>query len=98
VYALLSPFPNEILLFFMARTNQEAARKAISLYFTQLKGIKLFVGGEDLKSLGLTPGPLFKTILNDLLEARINEKVLTRNDEIAYVTERYLKPATLGAP
>jgi len=98
VYALLSPFPNEILLFFMARTNQEAARKAISLYFTQLKGIKLFVGGEDLKSLGLTPSPLFKTILNDLLEARINEKVLTRNDEIAYVRERYLKPATLGAP
>ncbi len=98
VYALLSPFPNEILLYFMARTNQEAARKAISLYFTKLKGIRVSVGGEDLKSLGLPPSPLFKTILNDLLEARINEKVLTRSDEIAYVKERYLKPSALATP
>jgi tRNA nucleotidyltransferase (CCA-adding enzyme) len=82
----------------MARTNQEAARKAISLYFTKLKGITLSVSGEDLKSLGLPPSPLFKTILNDLLEARINEKVLTRGDEIAYVKERYLKSSTLAAP
>jgi hypothetical protein len=46
----------------------------------------------------LPPSPLFKTILSDLLEARINEKVLTRSDEIAYVKERYLKSSTLAAP
>ena len=40
----------------MARTNQEAARKAISLYFTKLKGIRISMGGEDLKALGLPPG------------------------------------------
>ncbi|MBA4392115.1 MAG: polya polymerase [Desulfobacca sp.] len=85
IYQLLSPFPNEILLFLMAKTNKEACRKAISLYFTQLKSTQLSVRGENLKSLGLAPGPLYKLILSDLLEARLNEKVLTHEDQVAYV-------------
>ncbi len=89
IYKLLSPLPNEALLFLMAKTNQETGRKAISLYFTQLKSICLSIGGEELKALGLVPGPLYKTILGDLLEARINGKVLTREDELAYVKKHF---------
>jgi len=90
IYKLLSIFPNEILLFLMAKTNKEACRKAISLYFTQLKSIQLSVKGEDLKALGLVPGPLYKIVLNDLLEARINEKVLTHEEQVAYVKNHSL--------
>ncbi|MBI5604032.1 MAG: CBS domain-containing protein [Deltaproteobacteria bacterium] len=89
MYKLLSSLPNEVLLFLMAKTNQEASRKAISLYFTQLKSIQISVGGEDLKNLGIAPGPRYKTILNDLLEARLNGKVLTHEDEIAYVIKHF---------
>ncbi len=89
IYKLLSPLPNEALLFLMAKTTQETGRKAISLYFTQLKSICISIGGEELKALGLVPGPLYKTILGDLLEARINGKVLTREDEIAYVKKHF---------
>ncbi len=91
IHRLLSPLPNELLLYLMAKTNQESTRKAISLYFTKLKAIRVSIGGDDLKELGLVPGPQFKAILGELLEARINEKVLTRHDEIAYVKEHYLK-------
>jgi tRNA nucleotidyltransferase (CCA-adding enzyme) len=90
IYQRLSPLDNEVLLYLMAKTNQETTRKAVSLYFTKLKAIRVAIGGDDLKGLGLLPGPQFKAILSELLEARINEKVLTRNDEIAYVRERYL--------
>lgn len=89
IYKILSSLPNEVLLFLMAKTNQEASRKAISLYFTQLKSIRISVGGEDLKNLGIAPGPRYKTILNDLLEARLNGKVLTHEDEIAYVIKHF---------
>ncbi|MBI4764454.1 MAG: CBS domain-containing protein [Deltaproteobacteria bacterium] len=89
IYGLLSPLPNEVLLFLMAKTTQETGRKAISLYFTQLKSIRISIGGGELKDLGLVPGPLYKTILEDLLEARINGKVLTREDEIAYVKKHF---------
>jgi tRNA nucleotidyltransferase (CCA-adding enzyme) len=73
----------------MAKTTQETGRKAISLYFTQLKSTCLSIGGEELKALGLVPGPLYKTILGDLLEARINGKLLTREDELAYVKKHF---------
>lgn len=89
IYKLLSPLPNEALLFLMAKTTQETGRKAISLYFTQLKSTCISIGGEELKVLGLAPGPLYKTILGDLLEARINGKVLTREDELAYVKKHF---------
>jgi tRNA nucleotidyltransferase (CCA-adding enzyme) len=91
IYRLLAPLPNEVLLYLMAKTNLAATRKAVSLYFTKLKSLRVSIGGDDLKTLGLVPGPQFKAILNELLEARINEKVLTRHDEIAYVKEHYLK-------
>ena len=87
---LLSSLPNEVLLFLMARTNQEGIRKTISLYFTQLKSIRISVGGDDLKNLGLAPGPDYKVILTNLLEARINGKVLTHEDEIAYVKKHFV--------
>jgi tRNA nucleotidyltransferase (CCA-adding enzyme) len=90
IYDLLSPLPNEVLLFLMAKTSQETGRKAISLYFTQLKSIRISIGGEELKALGLVPGPLYKQILGDLLESRINGKVLTREDEIAYVRKHFM--------
>jgi tRNA nucleotidyltransferase (CCA-adding enzyme) len=93
IYRILSPLPNEILLFLMARTNQETTRRAISLYFTQLKAMRVNLSGQDLIDLGLEPGPAFKTILTSLLEARLNGEVLTREDELAWVRERYVKPA-----
>jgi tRNA nucleotidyltransferase (CCA-adding enzyme) len=93
IYRVLSPLPSEILLFLMAKTNQESTRKAISLYFTQLKSIRVNLGGQDLIELGLTPGPLFKTILMELLEARLNGEVLTREDEVVWVSQRYVNPA-----
>jgi tRNA nucleotidyltransferase (CCA-adding enzyme) len=98
IYNLLSPFPNEVLLFLMAKTSKEACRKAISLYFTQLKTIQLSVKGEDLKALGLIPGPLYKNILNDLLEARLNQIVLTHEEQVAYVKNHPLVRERLKAP
>ncbi|MBA4395373.1 MAG: polya polymerase, partial [Desulfobacca sp.] len=62
IYKLLSTVPNEALLFIMAKAGQETGRKAVSLYFTQLKSIRISVNGEDLKSLGLAPGPIYKNI------------------------------------
>jgi tRNA nucleotidyltransferase (CCA-adding enzyme) len=90
IYKVLSSFPNEVLLFLMAKAGQETGRKAISLYFTQLKSIRIAIRGNDLKTLGLVPGPIYKVILGDLLEARINGKVLTREDEIAYVKKHFV--------
>ena len=62
----------------------------ISRYFTHLKGVTVELGGHDLEKLGLRPGPLFKEIFDGLLGAKLDGKVVSRDDEIAWVRKQYL--------
>lgn len=89
LYSLLTPFDTESLLFIMARTNNERIKRNISLYFTQLKGVKIKLTGKDLSRIGFKPGPIFKDIFNALLEARLNNLIKSREEEINFVMENF---------
>ncbi len=92
-YHLLDPLATEYLLYMMAKSRHEESRKAISLYFTQLKRLKPELKGRDLVALGYTPGPLIKEMLEQLLEARLNGVVKTRGEEKEFIWKRFGKPA-----
>ncbi len=89
IYQLLDPYPLEVLLFFMARAQEENQKK-IGRYLMEWMDIKTEIGGKDLIALGLTPGPIFGEILNRVLEARIRGEVRTRDEELDFV-KRLLK-------
>jgi tRNA nucleotidyltransferase (CCA-adding enzyme) len=89
IYTLLSQYDTEVLLFIMAKANNEKIKKIISSYFTRLKGKRLYLKGRDLKDMGFQPGPLYKEIFTRLLEASLNGKVGTREEEIEFVKERF---------
>lgn len=89
LYKLLSQYDTEILLYMMAKANNRTIKRLVSQYFTRLKGARGLLGGKDLKAMGFPPGPLFKEILEALLEARLNNEVATREDEAAFVQKRY---------
>ena len=89
IYTLLSQYDTEILLFMMAKANNEKIKKIISNYFTRLKGKKLHLKGRDLKDMGFQPGPLYKEIFTRLLEASLNSKVGTREEEIEFVKDHF---------
>ncbi len=72
----------EVLLYIMAKTRREDVRKFISLYVTQLRGVTCSVTGDDLKSMGLPPGPRYREIFDVVLKARLNGEVSTRADEL----------------
>jgi len=88
IYAVLHPLSTEEKLFMMAKTTQTATRRYISLYFTQLKDIKPLLKGADVIQLGIQPGPSVKKILTDLLKAKMDEQVTTRQDETEFVSRR----------
>jgi len=90
IYSLLDPLPTEVTLFMMAKTTQTATRRYISLYFTQLKDAKPLLKGSDLIQMGIPPGPMIKKTLDRLLKARLDEQVITREDERDFLlkTER----------
>lgn len=85
IYEVLNPLPIETKLFMMAKTTQVTTRRYISLYFTQLRNTKPILSGTDLIQMGMEPGPSIKKTLNQLLKARLDEEVVTRQDEIDYV-------------
>jgi tRNA nucleotidyltransferase (CCA-adding enzyme) len=89
LYKLLSHYDTEILLYMMARANNRTIKRLVSHYFTKLKGTRCHLKGRDLKAMGFPSGPLFREILESLIEARLNNEVVTRVDERAFVMERY---------
>jgi tRNA nucleotidyltransferase (CCA-adding enzyme) len=89
VYFLLNPLPTDFLLYVMGRTDAEAAKKAVSLYFTELKKVRVSLGGQDLKRMGFAPGPIFKEILQALLRAKLEGKLVSRQDELNFVAKKF---------
>jgi tRNA nucleotidyltransferase (CCA-adding enzyme) len=89
LYTLLTSYDTETLLFFMAKATSDKIKRFISLYFTRLRGEQISLGGNDLLEMGFAPGPAFKKIMQGLLEARLNEVVKTREDEMAFVREHF---------
>jgi tRNA nucleotidyltransferase (CCA-adding enzyme) len=71
----------------MAKTTQMATRRYISLYFTQLKDTKPLLRGTDLIRIGVKPGPSIRATLSDLLKARLDEQVMTRQDEMEFISK-----------
>ena len=87
IYDILDPLSTESKLFMMAKTTQVATRRYISLYFTQLKDTKPLLRGKDLIQMGMKSGPLIKRALTGLLKARLDEQVITRQDEMEYISK-----------
>jgi tRNA nucleotidyltransferase (CCA-adding enzyme) len=92
IYNLLAPLDTEFILYMMAKSRHEGSRKAISLYFTHLKNLKPEIKGRDLVAMGYQPGPLIKEMLDRLLEARLNEKVKSRNQEKDFIRRAFGPP------
>jgi len=46
--------------------------------------------GEDLKRLGLKPGPIFKQILSDLEDRQLEGVVTDRDTALAYVKTHFV--------
>jgi tRNA nucleotidyltransferase (CCA-adding enzyme) len=88
---------SEALLYGMARSGTEQVQRTISHYFTHLRSVSCALTGQDLKKLGIPPGPIYKVILQRLLEGRLDGDLLTRKDEEAFVRHHYLAKGG-GAP
>lgn len=82
LYSILHPIPVEGVLFLMARSRKEYIRRNISQYLTRLRYIEIEIGGNDLKELGIEPGPIYSKILDKLMEFKIDGKFETRESQL----------------
>jgi tRNA nucleotidyltransferase (CCA-adding enzyme) len=89
IYYTLLSLNIQTILFTMAKAKDKEQKKVVSLYLTTLRKIKPELTGKDLKSMGYTPGPLFKKILTACLEERLEGKIESREQEIDFVKKRF---------
>jgi len=89
VYHILYPLNIQTILFTMAKAQQKEQKKAVSLFLTTLRKVRPELKGEDLREMGYRPGPLFKKIFAAILDARLDNQVKSREDEITYIKERF---------
>jgi tRNA nucleotidyltransferase (CCA-adding enzyme) len=94
VYRLLEDFSNEGLVLLLAKQVSAQHGVRLSLLKRHLvtyvnnKAIKTALTGRDLQAMGLQPGPQYKTILGELLDARIDGMITTEADERAFVQKQ----------
>ena len=92
-YNLLSKLKLETILLAMAISKDRQKQKVISYYLTELRKAKTILTGEDLKLLGIEPGPLYSQILKKLIEERLRGHLKSREDEERFVKDLTSEPA-----
>jgi len=92
IVEILQGLSIEGLLFLMALGKEHRIAKYILSYLTKLMKIRREINGEDLKRLGIKPGPEFGRILDEIYRARLDEVINSREEEIEFakkIAERY---------
>ncbi|WP_243363322.1 CBS domain-containing protein [Fundidesulfovibrio terrae] len=83
LYFLLRDLPLEGVLYLMARHPKETVQRSISLYLTTLRTQQIDIRGEDLKALGIPPGPRYGDILRTITAALLDGKATCRAEQLA---------------
>lgn len=95
IYRAFCSLDIETILFLMSIANDKRRKKEISIYLIELRKIKTILKGDDLKQMGLEPGPHFSKILDAVLEEKLRGNLKTAEEEKAFVQKLYLAPSNL---
>ena len=87
LYWALINFKTEYILYMMALAKNEDIKKAISNFYTHQRNIKPYIKGRDLLMIGIPPSPIFTTILNQVLNAKLDGLLKTKKEEINFAKE-----------
>lgn len=96
LYSLLFPLSIEALLYVLAKARDKQVKRRLSQFIAKDRLVRPMLTGEDLKQLGLKPGPIFRKALDALRDARLDGLVRTRQEEEEFVKRHFLKEIPSG--
>lgn len=91
LYHLLKGISLEILLFSMALCRDKQKQKSISHYLIELRKIKPILTGDDLKRIGMPPGPAYAILFEKLLDEKLKGRMKTKDEEMSFLKKQYAK-------
>ncbi len=85
IYSMLEPLSYEVIILIKAATKGKAIAKHIDDFFGIYNGMRIHVSGEDLRKLGMAPGPDYQKIFHRILNAKLDGLVKTRMAELELI-------------
>ena len=82
IYKTFKNIPLESVVMY-STINPEVVEK----YFNELKDIEILINGNDLKNLGIEPSPKYQQCFDYILEKKISNPKLSKDDEIKLAKE-----------
>ncbi len=80
-FRVLTDWADEPLIYLMGMTKSESIKRQVSAFLTTYRQVKPSLTGADLKTMGIKPGPQYKRILSQLLDARLNSEITSDAEE-----------------
>lgn len=87
IVTVLRPYEPRVLLTARLLDLEPRINAWLERYVTEWAGIRTAITGDDLKVLGLPPGPRYAALLEALLVARLDGRVTNEAEERALITE-----------
>jgi tRNA nucleotidyltransferase (CCA-adding enzyme) len=81
IYHLLHGYSQQAIIANLIASDSPVVQQHIQLFLDKLRYVKPMLTGNDLIKIGISPGPRIKELLNLLLDARLDGKIKTRQDE-----------------
>jgi len=83
IYAALHPFSPEARFVLSVLTDSPRVARRVVLYEKELARIAPTLTGNDLKALGVPPGPIYRVILDRVRDALLDRQIATADEEHA---------------
>jgi tRNA nucleotidyltransferase (CCA-adding enzyme) len=85
IYRLLRDYSPTSILACAIASDSSLLRQRLHLYLNKLRYIKTSLNGRALQQMGISPGPRLGEILRQLHDAKLDQKVKTREEEVKLV-------------
>ncbi|WP_456397521.1 CBS domain-containing protein [Desulfurobacterium sp.] len=96
LFEMLKREKEEMVLYVAARTTKEELKHRLLQYLKEWEGLKLAITGDDLKKMGLEPGPVFKEVLTELKHRVLDGEVENEYNVLEEEVKRVLRKKKLG--
>ena len=84
VFHLLEPLSYEVIILLKAAAGNKFAHANMENFFHAYHGTAISLRGHDLKGLGIAPGPHYQRIFRKVLNAKLNGKIKTAQEELDF--------------
>lgn len=85
IFSLLEPLSYEVIILLKSKYKNPNIKRHIEDFLEIYNGMRLYISGHDLHRLGTAPGPHYQKIFGKVLNAKIDRKIKTREEELELV-------------